>query len=524
MADYLFPSTGQRSEYTPGTAEKLRALDRRQKIAAALIEQGMQPKQVRQAGRFVVAPSMWEQLSGPLTTGIGALTSAYLDREREGVQASETAKVAEAMQQYAKGQEDVPEYRGRTVPGTGSPAVAAQPSNLEDIIRGGQPDTDPTQLRKPSAQVADALFARQQPQQLQVPPEFAAYRPGVQGAAAVPDRRETVDEALNRVGGEGTAQGVNEGWIDPGPIVRPDLAAAVSEARRPDQAARPRTPAELRAADMALLASGAPAAWPLVHLTMQQREADRARAETIADRAETRRTTQEDRAEARRITHLDNQEKRALLREDLEAKRDDRSATREQRRSYNAQILGLRQQALEQASEFHKDRMAALKDNAAAPAALKAQGAETLHELTESLRGMYTELAASGGITDASKSTVDNIIPYLASTMAGQVAGKMVGSANQSIRNQIEATKPLLLQSIAQATGIKASQLNSDRELQQYLLAATSTSNDIASNLAALTNLTRLYGGGDRSIVPSAGQAAPVSALDKAMGIHGGRK
>lgn len=314
MADYLFPTTGQRSEYTPGTAEKMRALERRQKIAAALIEQGMQPKQVRQAGRFVVAPSMMEQLSGPLTTLAGVLSSAYLDKEREGIQEAETAKVAKAMQDYAAAQEDVPEWRGRTVPGTGRPEVVGQPSNLEDILQASAPQEPTIQLRKPAAEVADAVFARQQPQQLQVSPEFdgpaaqfATYRPGVLGSAAVPDRRETADEAYERVGGTGTAQGVREGWIDPGPIVRPDLAAAASEANRPDAPSRPRTPAELRAADMALMASGVPNAWPIVHLASQQREADQARAETIAERQENRRTNYE-----LKMTDLKNEERRWL--------------------------------------------------------------------------------------------------------------------------------------------------------------------------------------------------------------------
>ena len=529
MADYLFPTTGQRAEYTPGTTEKMRALERRQKIAAALIEQGMQPKQARQAGRFVVAPSMMEQLSGPLTTALGSLASVYLDKEREGVQEEETKRVADALQQWANAQEDVREWKGRTVPGTGRPEVVAQPSNLEDMLQASAPQEPTIQLRKPTAEVADAVFARQQPQQFKVSPEFdgppaqfAAYRPGVQGAAAVPDRRETKDEALDRVGGEGTAQGVKEGWIDPGPIVRPDLAAAISEANRPDQAARPRTPAEYRAADMALMASGVPNAWPIVHLASQQREADKARAEMIADRVQARAERYDDLAKARADKRDAERNRREDAIAETERKRDAATATLEQKKYYDGQIVELRRQGLEQANRFHADSMEIQKLKAGqTPEQIKAEGQGTLSELTQSLRDLYTQLAQAGGITDTSKSSIDNILPYFESTGVGQVISGALGTERQSIRNSIESARPLLLQAIAKATGLKATQLNSNIELQSYLKAATSTSHDLQANMRAADMLDKLYGTG--SLLRPGSPPGAESPLDRAMSRHGGK-
>lgn len=282
MAEYLFPTTGQRSEYTPETTAKLRALEQRQKMVNALIEQGMQPKQVRQAGRFVVAPSMMEQLSGPLTVALGALGSGYLEKERGEIQKEETAKVAKALQDYTAAQAPIPAWTGRRVPGTGTPAVPGSPA-VDEI-----PESYTTQ-------VADAIIGPPPPnvprghRPIESPAPEIVYTPGVPGRAAVPaqaavpDRRETVEEALRRESfPPETIRAVMEGW-------RPsdasgDLKRVIEEAERPDQVGRARTPEELHAADMALLASGVPNAWNLVDLTMRQREADKARAETIEAR------------------------------------------------------------------------------------------------------------------------------------------------------------------------------------------------------------------------------------------------
>lgn len=274
-------------EYTPETAAKMQALERRQQLANILLQQGMQPKEARQAGRFVVAPSMWEQASGPLTTAMGALSSLYLDDQRSAIASDEAKRVAAAYQAYNEGTSKVPEFKGRTVPGTGDPGFAGTPA-LPPV---SEPSWKPVaealvEQEYPRTPKADTSWYT--PEQTRPTPYDPAFteRDAVPGRAARPDRRESPYEALEREFGAQAAQDfVNNGFA---PGTTPETAArmeqVVKAAERPDAPGRPRTPEELMAADTALLASGVPGAWPLVHSTMQQREAlaDREQRERIA--------------------------------------------------------------------------------------------------------------------------------------------------------------------------------------------------------------------------------------------------
>ncbi len=320
-------------EYTPETAAKMQALERRQQLANILLQQGMQPKEARQAGRFVVAPSMWEQASGPLTTAMGALSSLYLDDQRSAIASDEAKRVAAAYQAYNEGTSEVPGYVGRRVAGTGVQGAEAQPameepSNLELIIAANQVPTRPDVMRKSVADVTNAMAQRQMPPMLQSDPQWdgpaaipTPYRPAVETKAAVPgvvgkpDRRESPYEALEREFGAQAAQDfVNNGFA---PGTTPETAArmerVVKDAERPDAPGRPRTPGELMAADTALLASGAPGAWPLIQLTKQQREMDLARKENLEERrfeAEGRIQTARAEIERKRQSDSDKQDDR----------------------------------------------------------------------------------------------------------------------------------------------------------------------------------------------------------------------
>ena len=104
-----------------------------------------------------------------------------------------------------------------------------------------------------------------------------------------------------------------------------------------------------------------------------------------------------------------------------------------------------------------------------------------------------------------------NVPAYLSSTGAGQQAGKLFGTENQSARNTIVQSRPLLLAAIKNATGMSAKQMDSNVELKMYLAAATDPSLDYEANMKALNQLEDLYGinGGasgakNNAILPSA--------------------
>jgi hypothetical protein len=150
------------------------------------------------------------------------------------------------------------------------------------------------------------------------------------------------------------------------------------------------------------------------------------------------------------------------------------------------------------------------------PADQKAQtvdiGRQTVDTLATGLKSQYDILKESGGITSKNESALSNIPAYLASSGAGQTAGKMFGTANQSARNTIAQSRPLLLQAIAKATGMSSKQMDSNTELQMYLKAATDPSLDYESNVYALEQLQNLYGIGGKAPVVGGGSNVPSAS------------
>ena len=122
------------------------------------------------------------------------------------------------------------------------------------------------------------------------------------------------------------------------------------------------------------------------------------------------------------------------------------------------------------------------------------QGRETVSSIVSELRGKYEELAKNSGIVDPKAGWMSNLSAGAASSGVGQAVGNVFGTENQSARNTIAQTRPLLLNAIKQATGMSAKQMDSNAELKMYLAAATDPKLDIKANLAALDNLDKLYG------------------------------
>lgn len=133
------------------------------------------------------------------------------------------------------------------------------------------------------------------------------------------------------------------------------------------------------------------------------------------------------------------------------------------------------------------------------PSAAKADetrgtGKSSVTDIVTTLRDAYGQLHKGGGIVDPKAGAIENIGNRVQSSSVGQFVGGAVGTRNQSLRNQIKQSRPLLLQAIRQATGMTGKQMDSNVELQLYLSAATDPELDIAANMEALDNLDRLYG------------------------------
>ncbi len=125
-------------------------------------------------------------------------------------------------------------------------------------------------------------------------------------------------------------------------------------------------------------------------------------------------------------------------------------------------------------------------------------GRENVSTVIAQLRDAYSQLKEGGGITDPSAGAMSNVGAGIASSGFGQVAGRMFGTQNQSKRNEILMTRPVLLQHIMKATGMSAKQMDSNAELKLWLSTATDPTLDIAANMQALDNIEKTYGIGGR--------------------------
>ena len=130
------------------------------------------------------------------------------------------------------------------------------------------------------------------------------------------------------------------------------------------------------------------------------------------------------------------------------------------------------------------------------------EGKQAVNGVLNTLYSEYTNLVKSGGITDTRQSAEANIAARTGASGIGQLTGSYTGSESQSFRDTIEQTRPLLLTAIMKATGLSATQLNSNVELQTYLKTATDPKVSIQSNVKALNNISTMFGLGEKFEVP----------------------
>lgn len=132
------------------------------------------------------------------------------------------------------------------------------------------------------------------------------------------------------------------------------------------------------------------------------------------------------------------------------------------------------------------------------PADLKSQaksaGAGDVSTEIIKLKDSYDKLYAGGGITDPSLKVGSNIMGKVSSSTVGQTLGSTFGTKNQTERDKIAQTRPLLMGAIMKATGMSAKQIDSNAELKLWLSTATDPTKSYEANIAALQNIEDLYG------------------------------
>jgi|GEM_PF-4942885 len=127
-------------------------------------------------------------------------------------------------------------------------------------------------------------------------------------------------------------------------------------------------------------------------------------------------------------------------------------------------------------------------------------GKETVNSVSSTLRDYYDQLKEGSGITDPGQGVLSNIAAQASASGLGQAVGRIAGTQNQSVRDSIAMTRPLLLQAIMKATGMSAKQMDSNTELKLYLSTATDPTLGYPANKRALDKLEELYGLGSSGV------------------------
>jgi hypothetical protein len=143
----------------------------------------------------------------------------------------------------------------------------------------------------------------------------------------------------------------------------------------------------------------------------------------------------------------------------------------------------------------------------------KAEAKKQLSDVVGQLKNSYDTLLEGGGITSTATGGRENIGAKMGTSAVGQFMGSALGTKNQEQRQIIEQTRPLLLNLIKEATGMSASQMNSNAEMQMYLKAATDPKLSYEANVTALRNLDKTFGLGLlKDITPPKKKSEPTSS------------
>lgn len=119
----------------------------------------------------------------------------------------------------------------------------------------------------------------------------------------------------------------------------------------------------------------------------------------------------------------------------------------------------------------------------------------------------FKKLDERGGITNTDKGALENLFisatsgkmgdDYIGRTVADpQSIARMMGSENQSIRDDITGKREIIKMAVMKATGMSAKQLDSNVELQSFLKSLASPETSYQTNTGIIQGLSKQYGAG----------------------------
>jgi hypothetical protein len=146
-------------------------------------------------------------------------------------------------------------------------------------------------------------------------------------------------------------------------------------------------------------------------------------------------------------------------------------------------------------------------------------GKTQLADDLDNLRQSFKTLDEMRAIPSTQRNFASNILSATAATGAGQMLGRATGTSAQVEREVINSARTRLVNSIKNATGMSAQQLNSNVELQTMLKSISDPGQPIEAALRIIDDIEKAYvkspaqpNKTEQIPLPSAGGARPTSA------------
>lgn len=156
-----------------------------------------------------------------------------------------------------------------------------------------------------------------------------------------------------------------------------------------------------------------------------------------------------------------------------------------------------------------KEPGAALRTN-------KAEAGKTqLADDLENLRASFLVLDKIRAIPSTERNPLSNLASFTAASGVGQIAGRAFSTEAQVEREVINSARTRLVNSIKNATGMSAQQLNSNVELQTMLKSISDPSQPVQAALRIIEDIENAYvkgAGMSKKNAPGGGAPAPTAA------------
>ena len=138
-------------------------------------------------------------------------------------------------------------------------------------------------------------------------------------------------------------------------------------------------------------------------------------------------------------------------------------------------------------------------------------GKTQLADDLDNLRASFEALDKMRSIPSTERNALSNVASGLAATGIGQKTGQLFGTEAQVERDVINSARMRLVNSIKNATGMSAQQLNSNVELQTMLKSISDPGQSVQAALRIIDDIDNTYVKGDGKL-PKRGGAAPAAA------------